>query len=280
MLIRIPDKIYLKMLYWLRLWKRLNLEKPQTFSEKIQWLKIHDRNSAYSKMCDKYLVKEYVANIIWKNYIIPTLWIRNNPDEIEWDTLPNKFVLKCTHDSGSIIICENIDDFDRNKAMEKLRKSIKRKSFYQWREFAYKKIVPRIIAEEYMVDESGVELKDYKVFCFGGEPKIIQVDYGRFSNHKRNIYDLNRNFLPFEILFPSDESHKIKKPKCLTEMLNLAKKLSDGIPFVRVDFYVINEQIYFWETTFYPWNWMEEFTPIERDFELWERINLPHIESK
>lgn len=271
----LPDKIYLELLFYHIFWYKLNLKSPKTFNEKLQRLKLYNRNPDYTKMVDKFEAKKYVAGIIWEEYIIPTLWVYNTFDEIDIDKLPNQFVLKCTHDSWWVVICKDKKEFNIEATKLKINKSLSNNYYYQSRERVYKNIKPRIIAEKYMVDESGMELKDYKVFCFNGEPKIIQVDFDRFKGHKRNIYNLNWEILPFEILYPSDKSHKINKPKCLEEMIYLAKKLSKNIPHVRIDFYIIKDQIYFWEMTFYHGWWFEDFRPREWDYKFWEWIKLP-----
>ncbi len=273
----IPDKIYLELIFYHIFWYRLNLKEPKTFNEKLQRLKLYNRNPDYTKMVDKCEAKKYVAGIIWEKYIIPTLWVYNTFDEIDFDNLPRQFVIKCTHDSWWVVICQNKEDLDIKEARNKIEKSLKNNYYSYTREWVYKNIKPRIIVEKYMVDESWVELKDYKVFCFNGEPKIIQVDFDRFKGHKRNIYDLNWEILPFEILYPSDKNHKINKPKCLEEMVYLAKKLSKNIPHVRVDFYIIKDKIYFWEMTFYHGWWFEDFRPKEWDYKFWEWIKLPNF---
>lgn len=271
----IPDRLYLQLISRHSLWYRIDFKNPKTFNEKLQRLKLYNRNSDYTKMVDKCDAKKYVSSIIWERYIIPTLWVYNTFDEIDFDKLPNQFVIKCTHDSGGIVICQNKKEFNKSLARKKIEKNLKNNYYIYAREWVYKNIKPRIIVEKYMVDESWVELKDYKVFCFNGEPKIIQVDFDRFKGHKRNIYNLNWEILPFEILYPSDKSHKINKPKCLEEMIYLAKKLSKNIPHVRIDFYIINNQIYFWEMTFYHGWWFEDFRPREWDYKFWEWIKLP-----
>jgi len=271
----LPDKICIKRIFYHKFWYNLNLKNPKTFNEKLQRLKLYDRKPEYTQMVDKYEAKKYVASIIWEQYIIPTLWIYNKFDEIDFDKLPNQFVLKCTHDSGTVIICKDKKNFDLQSAKYKINERLKINYYYLWRERPYKKVKPRIIAEKYMVDESGSELKDYKVFCFGWEPKLIQVDYDRFINHKRNIYDLNRDIQPFEIEYPSDKYHHIKKPICLHKILEFAKNLSKNIPHLRVDFYIINRNIYFWEMTFYHWAGIEKFFPEKWNYTLGSRIKLP-----
>ena len=249
----------------------LNLNRPQTFNEKIQWLKLHDRNPLYTRLSDKFAVKEYViskSRQILNLKVIPTLGVWNNYREIDFSKLPEKFVLKATHDSGSIQLCTNRNTFDYELAEQVLTATLQKNYYWYDREWAYKDIPPRIIAEPYLTDESKKELKDYKIQCFNGEPKIIQVDYDRFGNHRRNIYDLEWNYLPYEIKYPSDKTIKIKKPNNLNKLLEAARVLSDGIPYVRVDLYVVENEIFFGEYTFYHGGGYEDIRPIELDYEL------------
>ena len=267
----LPDKLYLKQI----LGKKLNLKEPKTFNEKIQWLKLNDRKNQYTTMVDKYEVKEYVANIIGEEYIIPTLGIYSSFDEINFNELPNSFVLKCTHDSGSTIICKDKSEFNIEKAKEKINKALKQNYYYGAREWPYKNVKPRIIIEKYMVDESGIELKDYKIFNFDGISRLIQVDFGRFKDHKRNFYDINWNYIKeLSIQYPTDPNRIIKKPENLEKMIELAQKLSQGIPHLRTDFYSINEKIYFGELTFYHGAGFEKINPENWNYELGKMINL------
>lgn len=262
----LPDKIYLKIKYLIKLKKFLNLKKPQTFNEKIQWLKLYDRKKIYTTMVDKYEVKKYVSNIIGEKYIIPTIGIYDSFDDIDFDTIPNQFVIKCTHDSGGVVIVDDKSKFDKATIRKKINKHLKDNYYYAVREWPYKLINPRIIIEKYMVDESGYELKDYKIFCFGGKAKYIQVDFNRFKNHRKNIYDLDWNLLDVEINYPNDVNHYIEKPKMLDEMIKNAEILSKGIKFIRVDFYSIGQQLFFGELTFYPGSGFMPFKP-----EIWDK---------
>lgn len=272
---KMSDEKYLKKKFQLMFGYELDLENPQTFNEKLQWLKIHDHNLEYIKMVDKYEAKKYVAEKIGEKYIIPTLGIWDSFNKIDFDMLPNQFVLKCTHDSGGIIICKDKKNFDKKAAKKKLNKCLHRNYYYSGREWPYKYVKPRIIAEQYMVDESGIELKDYKIFNFSGEPKIIQVDYGRFAEHKRNLYTTDWKYIDAAIGYPTDQNHVIKKPEVLDEMISLAKKLSDGIPHVRTDFYCIEDKVYFGELTFYHESGFKKFTPEKFGVEMGEWIELP-----
>jgi hypothetical protein len=241
--------------------EKLNLKEPKTFNEKIQWLKLHDRRQEYTQLVDKYEVKKIVAEKIGEQYIIPTLGVWNHFDEINFDALPNQFVLKCTHDSGSIVIVKDKAQLNKAEARKILEEGLGRNYYYSGREWPYKNVKPRIIAEKYMIDESGIELKDYKVFNFDGVPKFIQVDFGRFTEHKRNLYTLDWEYIDAAIKFPNDREEIIEKPEKLEEMLFLSKKLSYGMPHVRTDFYSINDRIYFGELTFYHGSGFEKFTP-------------------
>lgn len=276
----ISDEKYIRMCWRRHYKKKLNLDKPVTYNEKLQWLKLNHRVPEYTTMVDKADVKEYVANLIGEEYIIPTLGVWDNFDKINFDILPDKFVLKCTHDSGGLVICKDKKNFDITAAKKKINKCLKRNYYLYSREWPYKNVKPRIIAEEYMVDETGTELKDYKIFCFNGEPKYIQVDYGRFTEHKRNVYTLDWEYIDMSIKFPTDSKVQISKPYNLEKMIELSKILSDNIPQVRVDFYSINEKIFFGELTFYHGSGYEKFTPKEWDYKFGDLIKLPDISSK
>ena len=271
------DRRYLKIEYLLGRKRKLNLEPPVRFNEKLQWLKLNCKREEYTERVDKYEAKKFVASVIGEQYIIPTLGVWDKFDDIDFDQLPNQFVLKCTHDSGGLVICEDKTKLDINKSRKKINKSLKKRYFYEHREYPYKNVPPRIIAEKYMVDESGWQLKDYKIFCFNGEPKFIEVDYDRYVGHKLNVYDLEWNFIEFYMTSPNDPNVKIEKPKQLTEMLDLARKLSKGDIFVRVDFYSIGDKLYFGELTYHPGCGMIDFHPDEWDYKVGEWLELPSI---
>lgn len=271
----IPDKMYLKLLYKKCTKSKLNLDNPQTFNEKLQWLKLNDKKDEYTKMVDKYEVKKYVASIIGEEYIIPTIGVYDKFKDIDFDKLPNQFVLKCTHDSGGVAICEDKNKFDKIKARKILNFSLRRNYFYYSREYPYKNVKRRIIAEKYMKDETSGDLRDYKLFCFNGECKLIQVDFDRFINHRRNLYDTDWNLIEdLSIKYPSDKNTIIEKPSNLDEMLEIARKLSKDIPFVRVDLYLINGKIYFGELTFFHGGGYEKFTPEEWNKKLGDMIKI------
>lgn len=273
----VNPEFILKKMFKERMGYSLDLENPKTFNEKLQWLKLHDHNPLYTTMVDKYAVKKYVAEKIGEQYIIPTLGVWERFDDIDFDELPNQFVLKCTHDSGSIVVVTDKSKMDKVAAKKKLENGLRYNYYYWGYEWPYKDVPPRIIAEKFMVDESGVELKDYKVFNFDGIPKAIQVDYDRFTNHKRNIYDADWKYIDMSIEYPTDANHQIAKPKNLEKMLELAGKLSEGIPHARTDFYVINDEIYFGEITFYHGAGLEHFMPEKYDGVFGEWIKLPDV---
>lgn len=260
------DKTYLKLVYRGHFGKKLNLEHPVTFNEKLQWLKLYNRKPEYTVMVDKVQAKEYVANIIGEEHIIPTLGVWDDPDEIDFDKLPDQFVLKCNHNSGiGLCICKDKSKLDIEKAKADLRKGLKEDFYLMGREWPYKNVPRKILAEKYMVDESGEDLKDYKVMCFNGKVQCSFVCMERFSEDgmKINFYDREWKRLPFKRVYPNSE-HDVPKPTGYTQMLELAEKLSANLPFVRADFYEINGNLYFGELTFYPGTGMEEFTP-EKD---------------
>lgn len=279
-----PDSLYLALLYKRYIGKYLNLQNPQTFNAKLQWLKLHDRNPLYTILVDKYAVKEWVAERIGKEHIIPTLGVWDRFDEIDFSKLPDQFVLKCTHDSGGVVVVTDkkaflADDESKGqkgitKARKKLTVNLKKNFYYLGREWPYKNVKPRIIAEKYMVDESGIELKDYKVHVFDGEPKLIQVDYGRFTEHKRNLYDTEWTFVDAQIQYQKDANHIIDKTKVLKQMLECSKFLAQGIPYVRTDFYCIDDKLLFGEMTFYHGSGFEKIVPEEFEKILGNWIDL------
>lgn len=271
----ISDKTYLKLLYETRIGKKLNLKNPITFDEKLQWLKLYDRKDEYTVWADKYEVRNYVAEKLGEQYLIPLLGVWNSADELKLDDLPEQFVLKCTHDSASVCICTNKKNFDWNAAMDKLQKSLNQNYYWHSREWPYKNITPRIIAEAYMTDESGTELKDYKIYTFGGEPYLIQVDFDRFHNHRRNMYTTEWEYIDETIEYSKDPNVKIAKPEHLEEMLECSRKLAVGTISLRTDFYSINGKIYFGEITFYQEAGFAHFEHEEFAKKLGDQIKLP-----
>jgi hypothetical protein len=259
--------------------KRLRLNPPVTFSEKLQWLKLYGNKEEYTQMVDKYEVKKHVADIIGEEYIIPTLGVWDKFDDIDFEQLPNQFVLKCTHDSGGLVICKDKSKLDINAARKKLNKCLARNYYWQTREMPYKNVKPRIIAEKYMADESETELKDYKFFCFDGKVRLCQVISDRLSNEKIDFYDTDWNRLVGLVgLVGLSENVKnsdteIIRPLNYNQMITNATKLSKNIPFVRIDQYKTKGgQIFFGEITFYPKSGMGNFKPDIWNYKLGEWI--------
>lgn len=279
----VDDNTYLKLTYKLRTGKKLDLDNPKTFNEKLQWLKLYDRNKKYTKMVDKYEAKKYVASKIGEQYIIPTLGVWDKFENIDFEKLPNQFVLKCTHDSGGLIIVEDKSTLNIQEAHKKINECLKRNYYYAGREWPYKNVKPRIIAEIYLNDFNSGELMDYKFFCFNGKVKFLKVDFNRFIEHHANYYDTKLNILPFgERICPPDLNKKIDFPENINKMIELAEKLAKDIPFVRIDFYNVNEKIYFGEMTFYPAAGFGKIEPEEWDLKIGEMLELPNqkIEEK
>lgn len=271
----LPDSIYLKIMYRCIRHKRLNLKNPKTFNEKIQWLKLYDHNPLYTKLVDKYEVRQYVETKIGKQYLVPLIGVYNRVEDILFHELPDQYVLKCTHDSGTVIIKNKACQLTEDEIKKKLKKALKRKYYYEHREWPYKNVRPRIICEEYLVDESGFELKDYKIHCFEGKPRLIQVDFGRFTNHRRNLYDTDWKYIEASILYPNDPKTVINKPANLDKMLEVASVLSSPFSYVRVDLYVIKNNIFFGELTFHHGAGYEEFKPTELEIQMGEWLKLP-----
>ena len=270
------DEQYLKIAFWARMGKRPNIEHPQTFSEKLQWMKLYDRNPQYTKLVDKYEVKSRVAEIIGAEYIIPTIGVWDSVDQIDFNTLPNQFVLKCTHDSGGLVICKDKSKLNIDSAKKKLAACLKHSYYWGMREWPYKNVKPRVIAEQYMEDETG-ELRDYKFFCFDGVVKALFIasDRTKKVETKFDFFDENFKHLPFTNGHPNADVLP-SKPVCFEEMKMLAAKLSKGIPQVRVDFYEIRSRVYFGEMTFFHWSGMTPFVPEEWDYKFGSWIKLPN----
>jgi len=271
------DEKYLKLIYKLNTGKNLNLEKVETFNEKLQWLKLYDRKDIYTTMVDKYEVKKYVKNIIGEEYIIPTIGVYNKFEEISFDELPNQFVIKCTHDSGSTIVCKDKTCFDIDKAKTKINKALKYNYFYQLREWPYKNVIPRIIIEKYMELDKEEKMIDYKFFCFNGEPKFIYISQG-LENHKTaniSFFDMDFNREKFGRKDYKEFTKVPKKPVKFAKMKELARILAKETSFLRVDFYKIDEKVYFSELTFFPCGGLLPFEPEKYDKILGELLQLP-----
>ena len=272
----LSDEAYLKLLFRLKMGYKLDLNNPKTFSEKLMWLKLHDHNPEYTNLVDKYAVKEIVAQKIGERYVIPTLGVWERPEDIEWEKLPNRFVLKTTHGGGNtgVVICKDKTSFDKDKAITKLNKSLKQDIYKTLREWPYKNVPRRIIAEQYIEAENN-DLPDYKFFCFDGEVKALFIGTERGTgNVKFDYFDADFNHLDLVQQHPLS-GKQIPKPVCFEEMKEVASKLSKGIPHVRIDLYEVKGKVYFGEYTFYHHGGCVPFHPQKWDDVFGSWIQLP-----
>ncbi len=271
-----PDEEYLKKVYRYKMGYELNLEHPQTFSEKLQWLKLHDRKPEYTRMVDKYEMKQYIADTVGEDYVIPTLGIYDRAEEIDFSSLPDQFVLKCTHNSHSIVICKDKSKLNQNEARKKMQEGLQKNYYYRLREWCYKDVKPRIIAEKFMSNQ-GEDLIDFKVHAFNGTPRVILVCKDRFSkgNYTQDFFDCDWNHLPVKRPKSKNATVVMKQPKCLGKMLEISQRLSEGIPFLRTDFYIIEKKLYIGELTFFPASGLVPFQPESFDREMGSWLRLP-----
>lgn len=281
------DETFLKLIYFLEMGHRLNLKNPQFFSEKIQWLKIYDRRPEYPFLVDKLSAKNVVAKIIGERYIIPTLGVWNNFDEIDFPNLPNKFVLKTSHGSGggggSVVVCHNKDNLNIDVIRLKFEKRLHSNTYNKYREWPYKNIKPKIFAEQLLEVENGchADIPDYKFFCFNGEPKYCQVIQNRHSKETIDFFDMEWNHEDFIGLNPK-AVHAEKVPECpktLNQMIDIAKALSAGKPFARIDLYEVGDACFFGEITLYPASGLGKFTPKSTDGFLGKLLQLPNVNN-
>ncbi len=280
-ILKLSDKKFLDLCFDYYLGKKINWDNPQTYNEKLQWLKIYDRQDRYTKMVDKYEAKNYVKNIIGQEYIIPTIGIYDKFEDINFDKLPQQFVMKCTHDSGGLVICKDKNKLNLKETKKKINKCLKVNYFNCWKEWPYKNVKPRIIIEKYMSNSDSEGINDYKFFCFNGKVKLLFIATDRVRENeetKFDFYDENFNHLPIKnghpnaIIPPS-------KPINFEKMKKLAEILSTDIPHLRVDFYEINGKIYFGELTFSHWAGMVPFEPEEYDLILGNWIDIKKIKQ-
>lgn len=273
----IPSKMWLSYRFKRKFGYKLDWKNPKTYSEKLQWLKVYDKNPLYTTLVDKYEVKKYIADIIGEEYIIPTLGVWDRFEDIDFDSLPDRFVLKCTHDSGGLAIVKDKATFDKDKARKQFKIALARNPYSTNREWPYKNVKPRIIAEQYMENEATHDLRDYKFFSFDGVTRAMFIATERGSETeetKFDFFDMDYNHLDFRNGHPNADVLP-EKPQCFDEMHALADKLSQGLPQVRVDFYEVNGRVYFGEMTFFHWSGMKPFEPAEWDRTFGDWITLP-----
>lgn len=274
------DRKYIEYVWKHRMNYPLNLDNPQRYNEKLQWIKLYDHRDIYTTMVDKCEAKKYVAPIIGEQYIIPTLAVWDKVEDINTDNLPNQFVLKTTHDSGGVVICHDKTKFDLEKAKKKLERSLQRDFYILAREWPYKNVHRRIIAEQYMEDNETKELRDYKFFCFDGVPKALFIATDRQNREEPyfDFFDMDFNHLDMRHGHPN-APHLPEKPKCFEEMKVLAAKLSKGYPHIRVDLYEVNGKVYFGELTLFHHTGMVNFEPEKWDDIFGSWLDLSQIKK-
>ncbi len=279
----IPDKIYIQLKYRAILGRWPNLNHPAYLSEKIQWLKLHDRNEQYERLVDKYAVRGYVEEKIGSDFLVPLIGVWDSPDDIDWDALPNKFVMKTVNGSHTNILCTDKSKLNIEDAVNKLRKWQKsNQTFYYGREWPYKNVKPRIIAEEFIESSTPGGLIDYKFMCFSGKVDNVMLCFDRMSGHTTfNHFDKDWNFLRYQYVdADKPANYTLPKPKRIDEMFQIAETLSAPFPFVRVDLYCENDKIFFGELTFYPQSGFDtDYTP-ETDLHLGAQLKIPSTEGK
>lgn len=273
----LSDEKYLRLMFRLRMGTKLDLENPKTISEKLQWLKLYDRKDIYTAMADKYLAKKFIAEKVGEEYVIPLIGVWDKFDEIDFGSLPNKFVLKCNHDSGSVIICEDKAKLDVHEARRILEKSLRTDYFILKREWQYKNIQRKIICEQYLSDEGkdGV-LTDYKFFCFSGIPKFLYVATDSSNQNEHETFlDLSWNTVPFRRKEYPEHTNIPQKPVNFDEMVKIARQLSADISFLRVDFYEVRGKLYVGELTLFPGAGYLVFDPDEYNRIIGDWVDLP-----
>ena len=272
----LPDKLYLKVLFRLKVGYKLNLKNPKTFNEKLNWLKLYYHNPIFTVMADKLLVKEYVRNMIGDSYVVKCYGNWDSFEEIDFESLPDQFVLKTNHDSSGATICLSKNSFDYKKSQMRLSSLLENNWFWYLREWPYKNIKPQILAEEYLNDNHGSELRDYKFWCFNGVPTFMYVT-NKGKNIRENFYDMDFNPVNINHGFKRQEP-EVEKPVSFDLMKELASKLSHGIPFLRIDFFDVQGHVYFGEFTFYDWGGMSPFMTKEQDLYLGGLINITDLQ--
>lgn len=275
----IPDELYLRIAYRLVTGKTLHLNPPVTFNEKLQWLKLHNRQPLFTQMVDKYGVREFIKERIGEEYLIPVYGVWDKPEDVDFSALPDRFVLKCTHDCGGVIICRDKSTFNKEEAIASLKECMKKNFYYQGREWPYKNVIPRVYAEAYLEDNGETQLTDYKVFNFNGNPRIIQVDFDRYTDHKRKFFDTEWKEMNITFHRPYQSNKVIKKPACMDEMLELSRKLSAGFPHLRTDFYIVNDKLYVGEMTFFHGTGFGKWTPESFDAEMGSWLDLSMVKK-
>ncbi|MGN0354886.1 MAG: ATP-grasp fold amidoligase family protein [Muricoprocola sp.] len=277
-LLWMDEKVAVPLIYHGKVGEKLDLHNPVTFNEKLQWLKVYDHNPLYTKLVDKHEVRKYVEQWLGKEYLIPEIGIWESPEEIDFSILPSQFVIKCTHDSGSTIVCRNKDNLNKEDVIAQLNQRMRKSHYWIGREWPYKNVKPRIIAEKFMGVEQESRLTDYKFYCFNGEPKFLYISIG-LENHETaqiSFFDLNGKLMPFARADFRRLEIELEMPSKFKEMIEIARKCAKQVAsdFLRVDLYQINGQIYFSEFTFTPCSGYMEFVPKEYDRIIGDMLKL------
>ncbi len=270
------DVRYLKIQHRLIFRKPLELNNPITYNDKLQWLKLYDHRPEYSTMADKVKVKQYVADRIGEQYVVPLLGVWDRPEDIEWNKLPDRFVLKTNHDGGGfgVVVCKDKERFDKTQAVKRLRTSLRRNTYLLGREWPYVNIQRKVFAEQFIEGGETGELPDCKFLCFDGKARLLYLITHTESGTRQDYYDCDFNPLDLKGLYPQSLV-KPQKPSNFELMKNLAEELSKGIPHVRMDFFEANDKVYFSEFTFFPSGGWAPFHPEEYDYKLGQYIKLP-----
>lgn len=270
-----PDRAYLKAVFKAETGYTLDLNHPKTYNEKLQWIKLYDRKPEYIIYADKYRVRDYVAKRLGEKYLVPLIGMYKKAEDIQWNELPNRFVLKCNHASGTNIICKDKNELDIVSTVKQLNAWLKKNAFWGAREWCYKDIEPCIICEEFIETQDGNTPDDYKFMCFNGVPRLIQVHHDRYGDHTLDYYTPEWKKADLQRIDADVSEHNVEKPDKLDEMLSIAKELSKDMYYARIDLYYVNNKIYFGEITLYPTGGFSTFTRHEDDLLLGSYIKLP-----
>lgn len=256
----IPTKPYLKMVYWIKTGKKLNLKNPVTLCDKINWLKVNDIHDEYTQLADKVAVRDYIKDILGEEYLFPIYGAWDHYKDIDFDSLPDQFVLKCNHDSASVTVIKDKSKMDHKKLEKFYEGRLRINAYNMGREYPYKNIKPKIVVEKYMVPDGDSDINDYKFFCFNGKPELLLIASGRTTDMRTDFFDMDFNHLDLKRIYPFSEK-KIEKPEKFEEMKEIAAKLTKDMKFVRLDLYEVGGKIYFGEFTFFPAGGFWPFKP-------------------
>lgn len=269
----IPTKPYLKLVYWIKTGKKLNLKNPITFCDKLNWLKLYDLHPEYTELVDKVTVREYVSKKVGKDICFPLLGVWEHYEDIDFETLPERFVLKCNHDSGSVRIVSDKNKINHEELKKFFEFRLKMNPYAIGREYPYREVPPRIFAEKFMIPDGEEDINDFKFFCFNGVPEIMFVATERNTDCKFDFFDMDFNHIDIQNIHPNS-SRIIKKPQKFEEMKSLARKLSEGMKFVRIDLYEIKGEVYFGEFTFFHAGGFWPLKPEEYEVKYGELISI------